>query len=51
MEIKENTQTGEVEFVTYIGVNGYSASVVSKKTYSSVGATQEQTLFAKRLSR
>jgi RHS repeat-associated protein len=47
MEIKENTQTGEVEFVTYIG-NGYSASVVSKKTYSSVGATQEQTLYLQR---
>ena len=48
MEIKENTQTGEVEFVTYIGGDGYSAPVVSKKTYSSVGATQEQTLYLHR---
>jgi RHS repeat-associated protein len=48
MEIKENTQTGEVEFVTYIGGTGYTASIVSKKTYSSVGATQEQTLYLHR---
>lgn len=48
MEIKENTQTGEVEFVTYIGGDGYSAAVVSKKTYSSIGTTQEQTLYLHR---
>jgi len=48
MEIKENTQTGEVEFVTYIGGDGYSAAIVSKKKYSSVGTTQEQTLYLHR---
>ncbi|MFH6989423.1 RHS repeat-associated core domain-containing protein [Flavobacterium collinsii] len=48
MEIKENTQTGAVEFVTYIGGDGYSAPVVYKKTYSSVGAVQEQTLYLHR---
>lgn len=30
MEIKHNTTTGEIEFVTYIGGDGYSASVVLK---------------------
>jgi len=48
MEIKENTQTGAIEFVTYIGGDGYSAPVVYKKAYSSVGATQEQTLYLHR---
>ncbi|WP_445734283.1 RHS repeat domain-containing protein [Mariniflexile sp.] len=37
MEIKHNTLTGEVEFVTYIGGDGYSAPVVLK----SDGTTQE----------
>ena len=37
MEIKHNTVTGEVEFVTYVGGDGYSAPVVLK----SDGATQE----------
>lgn len=37
MEIKQNMLTGEVEFVTYIGGDGYSSSVVLK----SDGATQE----------
>lgn len=48
VEIKENTQTGAVEFVTYIGGDGYSAPVVYKKAYSSVGAIQEQTLYLHR---
>ncbi len=37
MEIKHNTATGAVEFVTYIGGDGYTASVVLK----SDGTTQE----------
>lgn len=37
MEIKHNTATGEVEFITYIGGDGYSAPVVLK----SDGTTQE----------
>lgn len=37
MEIKHNTITGEVEFVTYIGGDGYSAPLVLK----SDGTTQE----------
>ncbi|MCV9930947.1 FG-GAP-like repeat-containing protein [Flavobacterium sp. LS1R47] len=48
MEIKENTQTGALEFVTYVGGDGYAAPVVYKKTYNSVGATQEQTLYLHR---
>lgn len=48
MEIKENTQTGAIEFVTYIGGDGYSASVVYKKTDDNVGITQEQTLYLHR---
>ncbi|MCV9928321.1 FG-GAP-like repeat-containing protein [Flavobacterium sp. LS1R49] len=48
MEIKENTQTGAVEFVTYLGGDGYSAPVVYKKTYNSAGAAQEQTLYLHR---
>ncbi|MCV2486489.1 hypothetical protein OD917_16265 [Flavobacterium sp. SH_e] len=48
MEIKENTQTGEIEFVTYADGDGYSALVVYKKTYSSAGAVQEQTLYLHR---
>lgn len=48
MEIKENTQTGAIEFVTYIGGDGYSAPVVYKKEYSSAGAIQEQTLYLHR---
>ncbi|QOG04745.1 RHS repeat domain-containing protein [Flavobacterium sp. MDT1-60] len=48
MEIKENTQTGAIEFVTYIGGDGYSAPVVYKKAYSNVGAIQEQTLYLHR---
>ncbi|ESU27089.1 hypothetical protein FLJC2902T_22670 [Flavobacterium limnosediminis JC2902] len=37
MEIKHNTQTGAVEFITYIGGDGYSAPVVFKNN----GTTQE----------
>lgn len=37
MEIKRNTQTGEVEFITYIGGDAYSAPLVLK----SDGTTQE----------
>jgi RHS repeat-associated protein len=37
MEIKHNTQTGEVEFVTYIGGDGYTAPVVLKGN----GTTQQ----------
>jgi RHS repeat-associated protein len=37
MEIKHNTQTGETEFITYIGGDGYSAPVVLKSN----GTTQE----------
>jgi RHS repeat-associated protein len=37
MEIKHNTQTGEVEFVTYIGGDGYTAPVVLKSN----GTTQQ----------
>jgi len=48
MEIKENTQTGAIEFVTYVDGDGYSAPAVYKKTYSSVGAVQEQTLYLHR---
>jgi RHS repeat-associated protein len=48
MEIKENTQTGAIEFVSYIGGDGYSASVVYKKTYNSAGASQEQILYLHR---
>ncbi|WP_264536252.1 RHS repeat-associated core domain-containing protein [Flavobacterium sp. N1736] len=48
MEIKENTQTGAIEFVTYIGGDGYSAPVVYKKLYSNIGAAQEQTLYLHR---
>jgi len=48
MEIKENTQTGAIEFVTYVDGDGYSAQAVYKKTYSSVGAVQEQTLYLHR---
>jgi RHS repeat-associated protein len=48
MEIKENTQTGALEFVTYVGGDGYAAPVVSKKTYDSTGASQEQTLYLHR---
>ncbi|WP_035141422.1 hypothetical protein [Flavobacterium daejeonense] len=36
MEIKHNIQTGAVEFVTYIGGDGYSAPIVLK----SDGTTQ-----------
>jgi RHS repeat-associated protein len=48
MEIKENTQTGAIEFVTYIAGDGYSAPVLYKKAYSSAGVTQEQTLYLHR---
>jgi RHS repeat-associated protein len=48
MEIKENTLTGATEFVTYIGGDGYSAPIVYKKAYDSVGASQEQTLYLHR---
>ncbi|MCM0666904.1 RHS repeat-associated core domain-containing protein [Flavobacterium tyrosinilyticum] len=48
MEIKENTQTGAIEFVTYADGDGYSASIVYKKTYSSEGAVQEQILYLHR---
>ncbi|WP_426486240.1 RHS repeat domain-containing protein [Flavobacterium sp. 2] len=48
MEIKENTQTGAIEFVNYIAGDGYSAPVVYKKTYNSIGAIQEQTLYLHR---
>lgn len=48
MEIKQNTQTGAIEFVTYINGDGYSAPVVYKKSYSGVGAIQEQTLYLHR---
>nr|WP_229335293.1 RHS repeat-associated core domain-containing protein [Flavobacterium sp. ALJ2] len=48
MEIKENTQTGAVEFVTYIGGDGYSAPVVYKKTDDNSGTAQEQTLYLHR---
>lgn len=48
MEVKENTQTGAIEFVTYIGGDGYSAPVVYKKSYSNIGTTQEQTLYLHR---
>lgn len=37
MEIKRNTQTGTIEFITYIGGDGYTAPVVLK----SDGITQE----------
>jgi hypothetical protein len=36
MEIKHNTTTGDVEFVTYIGGDGYSAPIVLKSN----GTTQ-----------
>jgi len=37
MEIKQNIQTGQTEFITYIGGDGYSASVVLKSN----GTNQE----------
>ncbi|WP_310379041.1 RHS repeat-associated core domain-containing protein [Flavobacterium sp.] len=48
MEIKQNILTGVIEFVTYLGGNGYSAPVVYKKTYESAGASQEQILYLHR---
>lgn len=47
MEIKQ-TDTGAVEFVTYIGGDGYTAPVVYKKTFNSGGTAQEQTLYLHR---
>lgn len=47
MEIKQ-TDTGAVEFVTYIGGDGYSAPVVYKKTFDIGGTPQEQTLYLHR---
>jgi RHS repeat-associated protein len=47
MEIKHNIQTGTVEFVTYIGGDGYSAPVVYKKTFTAANA-QEQMLYLHR---
>jgi RHS repeat-associated protein len=34
MEIKKNTQTGDVEFLTYLGDDAYSTPIVFKKTVS-----------------
>ncbi|TRX35949.1 RHS repeat-associated core domain-containing protein [Flavobacterium restrictum] len=48
MEIKENTKTGAIEFITYLGGDGYSAPVVYKKTYPSTGTPQEQILYLHR---
>jgi RHS repeat-associated protein len=48
MEIKHNIQTGTVEFVTYIGGDGYSAPVVYKKTFNTAGNAQEQMLYLHR---
>jgi RHS repeat-associated protein len=47
MEIK-STQNGAVEFVTYIGGDGYSAPIVYKKTVDIAGNEQEQTLYLHR---
>ena len=47
MEIKQNIQTGEIEFVTYLGGDGYSAPVVYKKTFTAT-TTQEQMLYLHR---
>ena len=48
MEIKQNIQTGEIEFVTYLGGDGYSAPVVYKKTFDTAGNAQEQMLYLHR---
>lgn len=48
MEIKENILTGEIEFVTYLGGDGYSAPVVYKKNYDAAGVTQDQMLYLHR---
>ncbi|TRX42156.1 RHS repeat-associated core domain-containing protein [Flavobacterium restrictum] len=48
MEIKENRANGVVEFVTYIGGDGYTAPIVYKKTYPTTGTPQEQTLYLHR---
>lgn len=48
MEIKENIFTGEIEFVTYLGGDGYSAPVVYKKNYDAAGVTQDQMLYLHR---
>jgi RHS repeat-associated protein len=46
MEIK--TTPAGIEFVTYLGGDGYSAPVVYKKTFDTAGAAQEQMLYLHR---
>ncbi len=48
MEIKQNILTGAIEFVTYLGGDGYSAPVVYKKTFDTAGNAQEQMLYLHR---
>jgi RHS repeat-associated protein len=48
MEIKQNIQSGEIEFVTYLGGDGYSAPVAYKKTFDNAGNAQEQMLYLHR---
>ena len=48
MEIKQNIKTGEIEFVTYIGGDGYSAPLVYKKVYDNAGISQDQILYLHR---
>nr|WP_315238545.1 polymorphic toxin type 23 domain-containing protein [uncultured Flavobacterium sp.] len=48
MEIKHNIQTGEIEFVTYMGGDGYSAPLIYKKSYNSGGISQDQILYLHR---
>ena len=48
IEIKQNIQTGEIEFITYIGGDGYSAPLLYKKSYNSAGISQDQILYLHR---